>query len=108
MTCDNCNEKHAAAADLDSRFDYTHGSRALAGAVLGPNLGGGFSGSFLGSGVGRVGGGITEPASHAYGADPLDYPQVRLDFHFDYSTPKRIFQRRPEGGALNRELGGLV
>jgi len=33
--------------------------------------------------------------THVYGADPLEYQPVRTDIHFDYSTPRRIFERAP-------------
>lgn len=76
--------------------------------VLGPTLGGGLSGSGIGSGFGRVGGGNDAPVLWAEGAI-FSYPQVRVDYHFDYSTPQRIFERGPNmlGAGLLRELGGL-
>lgn len=102
--------------------------------VLGPNLGGGFSGSFLGSGVGRVGGGLTPPVTHALDGYPITFPQVRQDFAFDFTTQHRVpfgtpnaaveghiddvsggygdsmghgALIRPDHDVLPRELGGL-
>lgn len=106
----NCGDKRdeLELGRVDSRINLTALARHHQGAVLGPTLGGGFAGSFLGSGVGRVGGGLSEPMSHAESPDPLAplYPQVRVDFHFDYTTPKRIFER-DSFAPLERELGGL-
>lgn len=74
--------------------------------VLGPTLGGGFSGSGIGSGVGRVGGGNDSPVLWAAHAAPFDYPEVRVDFHYDYSTPRHIFERDPRD-PTDRQLGGM-
>lgn len=93
---------------MDSRLPATHPVRGHGSPVLGPTLGGGISGSGIGSGVGRVGGGLFPPNLIVAGPDPVSYPQARVDFHFDYSTPKRIFERDIQiDPALNRELGGL-
>jgi len=93
----------------DSRVPWRQMVRARGGAVLGPTLGGGFSGSHIGSGLGRIGGGLRPAVTHALGPDPVVYPEsVRTDFRFDYSTPRRIFERDIQHDpALNRELGGL-
>lgn len=92
----------------DSRLPAAQAVRGHGGPVLGPTLGGGFSGSGIGSGVGRVGGGSDQAVTHAQGGDLIDYPAARVDVHFDYTTPKLIFERLPaRQKPLPRGLGGL-
>lgn len=93
---------------MDSRLPNSIRVRAHGSPVLGATLGGGFSGSGIGSGVGRVGGGNDQAVTHAAGGDLINYPAARVDVHFDYTTPKLIFERLPARQKPQpRGLGGL-
>lgn len=104
MTGDcNCNPGATAGDQIAASYL----DLASLGAVLGPNLGGGVSGSHIGSGVGRVGGGDTPAVTHFTSPNPIHFPQVRVDIHFDFTTPALIFGGRPDQG-LTRQYGGML
>lgn len=104
--CQNCDPQPGPGSH-DPRANAVPAANDSLGPVLGPYLGGGFSGSHLGSGVTRVGGGLTPPVLRVglpyYG----DYPSIRHDFRFDYSTPGMIFVSDTDP-PLNREFGGML
>ena len=106
----NCEEPNPTPG-LDSRTLATWRVRAQEGGALGPHLGGGVSSAGLNEActLPVAGGGFAPAMTHA-AVDVVSYPQLRRDFHWDWSTPDKLgFSPPPAANqALKRQFGGLV
>lgn len=79
--------------------------------VLGPGLGAGVVGGGLTDDftLPKPGGGLVEPVRTIQVLGEPEYPRVRQDFHFDYSTPDHLGWGGPlpANTGLWRALGGM-